>query len=622
MPATSTDRLYGLTTSVAVKPPCRTVSTGNLTLAGLQTVGGVVLVEGDRVLVRAQTDARQNGIYVADTSEWDRAPDFDGVLDAVEGTLILVEQDGGLTSYWQLTTANPVVIGTSELTFAPSLVDSLGTLSFEPSGAGGTVRSAQAKLREVEVSLQDYGGVPDGNPSNGAANLLACQRALAALPAAGGKIVAKGGTFILSDSFNMRRSNVTFWVDSGAEIKTVAPTSDGHVIAFVEGASYGGSDAAQSINVHFKGGGKITADAGSSDNAVGFTRCKNGSCVGMVLAAGQYAGTAQVNCDEILFGFNRVTTAGAAAISFISASAATGQKDRNNAAIGNVIEASTGYGIYADYFDKLEVSGNRITSAGRCLYLVGQSGDNGANLVGSNNILTSSGDYGAWIDYVNGVDLGVYIAGGAGGLLVKRSDDVRVHGLVTAVTAAESLVIDTITSVLDVDLSITNAPAFVACSITAAAPRNRVRLSVSGSHTYALSTSGQSVNITGSSLGTGSTGLYSGTIPVGAGVVVDGSAYVLPSPATAFANGDTTPAVTGKEWFTTANAGATAVINFDSGVDGQVIEIYAGDGNTTLMHASGGGNIRNQRSGGANRLLAIGNIYRYRNNGGLWYEEY
>lgn len=117
MPATSTDRLNGLTTSVAVKPPCAAVTSANITLSGLQTIGGVALVEGDRVLVRAQTSSVDNGVYNASTSDWTRAKDFDGALDAVQGTLVLVRTGSVDGAIYEVTTANPIVFDASAITF-------------------------------------------------------------------------------------------------------------------------------------------------------------------------------------------------------------------------------------------------------------------------------------------------------------------------------------------------------------------------------------------------------------------------------------------------------------------------------------------------------------------------
>lgn len=61
------------------KESARAATTGAITLEDLQTVDGVNLAAGDRVLVRAQGDAADNGIYVVvDGGAWTRATDFDG----------------------------------------------------------------------------------------------------------------------------------------------------------------------------------------------------------------------------------------------------------------------------------------------------------------------------------------------------------------------------------------------------------------------------------------------------------------------------------------------------------------------------------------------------------------
>lgn len=112
---TSTDRLQGLSASVAVKGPVKAVSTANLTLEGAQTVNSVAVVDGDRVLVKNQTNATENGIYVVSTSAWARAADFDGARDAVDGTLVVSNNDTSI--FYRVTTNNPITIGTSSIAF-------------------------------------------------------------------------------------------------------------------------------------------------------------------------------------------------------------------------------------------------------------------------------------------------------------------------------------------------------------------------------------------------------------------------------------------------------------------------------------------------------------------------
>lgn len=161
MPATASDRLNGLTTSVAVKAPVDAVSTTNLTLSGLQTVGGVVLAENDRVLVWQQTDATENGIYVASSSDWTRAKDFDGNRDVVKGTLVVYSGDTSV--YYRVTTSNPIVIDTSEIDFevvgTAVTQASIGAVLYPISTAESNASVAPVNLHYPWYDFPRYGDV-------------------------------------------------------------------------------------------------------------------------------------------------------------------------------------------------------------------------------------------------------------------------------------------------------------------------------------------------------------------------------------------------------------------------------------------------------------------------------
>lgn len=118
MPATYTDRLAGLTTSVAVKAPCRVVTSSNITLSGLQTIDSEVLVAEDRVLVAAQTSSVDNGIYVVSSTAWSRALDFDGERDVVNGTLVIISEGSAPGAIYKTDVTDPVVIGTDAIDFS------------------------------------------------------------------------------------------------------------------------------------------------------------------------------------------------------------------------------------------------------------------------------------------------------------------------------------------------------------------------------------------------------------------------------------------------------------------------------------------------------------------------
>lgn len=114
--ASQIDRARGVVGNQGFKTPCLLTTTSNIALSAEQTIDGV-LTFANRVLVKNQTLAVQNGIYVSSSGNWAREPDFDGELDIVQGTLVVVAS--GSTNFrtvWELTTASPV-IGTSPITF-------------------------------------------------------------------------------------------------------------------------------------------------------------------------------------------------------------------------------------------------------------------------------------------------------------------------------------------------------------------------------------------------------------------------------------------------------------------------------------------------------------------------
>lgn len=155
------DRIGGLAsaTSLAIKAPCLVATTGaNITLSGVQVIDGVTVGNAsERVLVKDQTDARQNGIYIASSGNWLYASDSDGNTDWTAGTMVTVS--GGLANagkaFQQTCADNPVVVGTSLLGFGillPSIVGTntwLATQTFAPSGSAAQAIIARQTLSGV-----------------------------------------------------------------------------------------------------------------------------------------------------------------------------------------------------------------------------------------------------------------------------------------------------------------------------------------------------------------------------------------------------------------------------------------------------------------------------------------
>ena len=111
-------------------------TTAAITLSGLQTVDGIALTAGARVLVKNQAAAKDNGLYLVASGAWARCPDADTSAKVTPGLLVLVERGtANGDSCWQLITDAPITLGVTALAFE---------MAFGRSGvAAGTYRSVK-----------------------------------------------------------------------------------------------------------------------------------------------------------------------------------------------------------------------------------------------------------------------------------------------------------------------------------------------------------------------------------------------------------------------------------------------------------------------------------------------
>lgn len=100
------------------KEPARAATTANITLSGTQTIDGVSIAVGDRVLVKNQTTGSANGVYLAASGAWTRATDFDASSEVLGAAVFVSEGTTQGNQVWLMTTDAPITIGTTALTFA------------------------------------------------------------------------------------------------------------------------------------------------------------------------------------------------------------------------------------------------------------------------------------------------------------------------------------------------------------------------------------------------------------------------------------------------------------------------------------------------------------------------
>lgn len=99
------------------KNPCRVATTANITLSGEQTIDGLNVVAGDRVLVKDQTIATQNGIYVCAVGAWSRSSDADAASD-LEGAAVVVQQGTSNADTTWVQTTDAITLGVSNIVWS------------------------------------------------------------------------------------------------------------------------------------------------------------------------------------------------------------------------------------------------------------------------------------------------------------------------------------------------------------------------------------------------------------------------------------------------------------------------------------------------------------------------
>jgi hypothetical protein len=102
-----------------VKDSVVVATTANITLSGTQTIDGIAVTAGQRVLVKDQTTASQNGIYVVSASAWSRSTDADTAVELNSGCFFFVEKgtenaDNGFVMSQDVA----IVFGTTAITFS------------------------------------------------------------------------------------------------------------------------------------------------------------------------------------------------------------------------------------------------------------------------------------------------------------------------------------------------------------------------------------------------------------------------------------------------------------------------------------------------------------------------
>ena len=127
-------------------------TTTDITLSGTQTIDGVSVNIGDRVLVKNQTDQSTNGIYVVASSAWTRADDAN-TWQKLISAFVFVESGSTLSDSGWVCTVNPGgTLGVTPVTFAQ--FSGAGTYT---AGTGLTLAGGQFSITNTAVTAGSYG---------------------------------------------------------------------------------------------------------------------------------------------------------------------------------------------------------------------------------------------------------------------------------------------------------------------------------------------------------------------------------------------------------------------------------------------------------------------------------
>lgn len=121
--AVNKGQLDAAITGLSWKQPVRAASTGPGTLATAfengDTLDGVTLATGDRILLKDQADATENGIrVVAASGAPPRATDADSGAELVNAAVLVREGDDNADHAFQCTSDAPITLGSTDLVWA------------------------------------------------------------------------------------------------------------------------------------------------------------------------------------------------------------------------------------------------------------------------------------------------------------------------------------------------------------------------------------------------------------------------------------------------------------------------------------------------------------------------
>lgn len=154
------DQIAQFVQGLDVKNSIRVGTTADITLSGNQTIDGVSVTDGDRVLVKNQTDETENGIYDVAAGAWSRSADADNTpSNEVSGGMFTFIEEGTVNadSGWILNN----ITGNADLGVDDLIFTQFSGAGSFTGGNGITISGSTVSVDADGITVRATGGTGD-----------------------------------------------------------------------------------------------------------------------------------------------------------------------------------------------------------------------------------------------------------------------------------------------------------------------------------------------------------------------------------------------------------------------------------------------------------------------------
>lgn len=581
-----TDRIAGISGSLAVKSPVVTMALTNIILSGEQVINGVAVVSGNRVGAAGQTDPVENGIWNVSTTGWTRAKDFNGARDVVTGTTV---RDNNLPGDYSVSTAGDPTPGQDAIDFVASGSSSATGITYLRTATGANTRTLQSRLEDRPNILDfipsgQHAAIKDGTSTyDGTSDFQAAIDEITGFTD-GGTLDVPYGQYVLGDVVIKNKVRILGETRSGYPEPSTGPMTQ---LIGLSGASWiidtpvGLVSSVSISGVSFKGTG-----VGNGQGGLRLRLAKASSVA---------------NCSFNDFDEQAILGDSVGTCLIKDNKAQNCLLDRSRAAKSGVLQisGSDNWIVRGEYTASSSLEG-AISDANLRICAVALIGTGGNN----------------WLSQVVGEisDIGFYIEGSDHDISGCRADLNYAHGYQIAcqnsiIRGNRSLKNGRHANATYNDFDVISGSAvndFIGNKANAGTDANRTNFA------FADVAIGDSTKDT--YVGNAATGQRAGTYSMND--TSGGGVTVLQGPAKSLTDLDLTPSVDNYGSFRWVSPSTFTVTDFDDGVAGQIISVI--NQSNSLVSVANGTNIFT--STGATKALTQNTVYRFFNFLGKWYE--